>query len=137
MVSMSALAQQLRLQDQVRLLRLQDQVRLRDQVRLQDQAGKGHMRSRLTKAGTHSIPVFLFSGSNRSAINQAGIKLRPKGLLWVDGGPSCIVRKSAAVGGFRPFAGRAELTGSAGGGHSPTSADRPDQQPVVAVLITL
>src|SRR5262252_8542158 len=57
MVSMSALAQQLRLQDQVRLLRLQDQVRLRDQVRLQDQAGKGHMRSRLTKAGTHSIPV--------------------------------------------------------------------------------
>src|SRR5215510_11719278 len=83
MVSMSALAQQLRLQDQVRLLRLQDQ------VRLQDQAGKGHMRSRLTKAGTHSIPVFLFSGSNRSAINQAGIKLRPKGLLWVDGLNRC------------------------------------------------
>src|SRR5215472_17439100 len=65
MVSMSAMAQQLRLQDQVRLLRLQDQVRLQDrarlqdQVLLQDQAGKGHMRSRLARAGTHSILVFL------------------------------------------------------------------------------
>src|SRR6516162_11013875 len=41
-------------------------------------------------------------------------------------------RRGSARGGFRPFAGRAELTGPAGSGHSPTSADRPDRQPVAA-----
>src|SRR6516162_3545784 len=40
--------------------------------------------------------------------------------------------RRSARGGFRPFAGRAELTGTAGSGHSPTSADRPDRQPVAA-----
>src|SRR5262252_452993 len=32
---------------------------LAQQVRLQDQAGKGDMRSRLAKAGTHSTAAFL------------------------------------------------------------------------------
>src|SRR6516165_11885752 len=41
-------------------------------------------------------------------------------------------RRGSARGGFRPFAGRAELTGPAGSSLSPTSADRPDRQPVAA-----